>query len=234
MRNFSANRVQGYGESIFDEVHQLACEYDAVNLGSGQMQAAEPEAVKIAAQQAIANGVNQYMHVSGDTHLRQAVAAHYAPLYEREIDSKAEVTVVSGVTEGLWSAAMAFIEPGDEVIVFEPFYESYVPMVQMAGGTVVPVTLHAPAFRFDAAEMQAAFSPRTKAILVNTPHNPTGTVFSYEELTQIAALCQEFDVLAFTDEVYEYFVFDDAHHYRLATFPGMWARTLTFSGSTLR
>jgi aspartate/methionine/tyrosine aminotransferase len=131
----------------------------------------------------------------------------------------------------LHAALLSLIDPGDEVIVFEPFYDCYVPGIELAGATPVPVTLHAPSFRFDPRELRAAFSPRTRAILINTPHNPTGTVFSKEELTLVAELCQEFDVLAITDEVYEHIVFDGAEHVRLATLPGMWDRTLTLSGA---
>ena len=128
-------------------------------------------------------------------------------------------------------ALFAVVDPGDEVIVFEPFYDSYVPNIQMAGGQAVPVTLRAPTFRFDPDELRAAFSPRTKAIVINTPHNPTGTVFSQEELSLIAELCQQWDVMAITDEVYEHIVYEGATHRRLSTLPGMWERTLTLSSA---
>lgn len=232
MRNFQASRLQHYGNSIFDEVNLLAEQYQAVNLGSGQVDFEEPQEIIAAAQKSMANGQNQYALGSGEPILNEAIAAHAARFYGQSINPADEITVVSGVTEGLWSAACAFVEPGDEVIVFEPFYEPYVPSIEIAGGRVIPVTLHAPSFRFDPDELRAAFSTQTKAILVNTPHNPTGTVFSVEELSIIAELCQEFDVLAMTDEVYEHIVFEGVQHHRLATLPGMWERTLTFSGAS--
>ena len=177
MHHFQARRLQNYGESIFDEVHLLAQQYEAIDLGSGLVDFEEPQEIVMAAQKAIADGYNQYALGRGEPVLNEAIAAHAARFYGQSVDPVDEVTVVSGVTEGLWSAAVAFIEPGDEVIVFEPFYEPYVPSIEIVGGQVIPVTLHAPAFRFDPEELRAAFSPRTKAILINTPHNPTGTVF---------------------------------------------------------
>jgi N-succinyldiaminopimelate aminotransferase len=169
--------------------------------------------------------------VQGEAVLRAAVAGHAARFYGQEVDPTTEVSITSGVTEGLHAALLSFVNAGDEVIVFEPCYDSYVPCIRIAGGVPVAVTLRAPAFRFDPEELRAAFSPRTRALILNTPHNPTGTVFSKDELTLIAALCQEFDVLALTDEVYEHVVFDGGTHLRLATLPGMWERTLTLSGA---
>ncbi len=230
--NFAAQRVSGYGDSIFDEINLLAQQHQAVNLGSGQVNMEEPPEIIAAAQRAIVDGRNQYALGRGELELNEAIAAHAAHFYGQPIDPASEVTVTSGVTEGLWSAAQAFIETGDEVIVFEPFYEPYVPAIRMSSGRVVPVTLHAPDFRFDPDELRAAFSPKTKAILINTPHNPTGTVLNYQELALIAELCQTFDAMAWVDEVYEHIVFDDNQHHRLATFPDMWARTLTFSGAS--
>jgi N-succinyldiaminopimelate aminotransferase len=163
--------------------------------------------------------------------LRNAVAAHAARFYGQEVDAQAEVSITSGVTEALHAAIGSFVDPGDEVIVFEPFYDCYVPCIRMAGAVPVVVTLRAPEFRFVPDELRAAFSPRTKALILNTPHNPTGTVFSISELSYIAELCQEFDVLAITDEVYEHVVFDGGTHVRLATLPGMRERTLTLGGA---
>jgi N-succinyldiaminopimelate aminotransferase len=224
-------RLSGYQDSVFEEMNSLAREHHAVNLGSGTPDMPVPEAMQSAAQRAMAGGFNQYSPVQGAVVLREAVAAHAARFYGQQVDAATEVTVTSGVTEAIHAAMFAFIEPGDEVIVFEPCYDSYVPCIEMAGGTAVPVTLHAPSFRFDPDELRAAFSTRTRAIIVNTPHNPSGTVFSKSELSGIAGLCQEFDVLAITDEVYEHIVFDNVEHVRLATLPGMWERTLTLSGA---
>jgi N-succinyldiaminopimelate aminotransferase len=202
-----------------------------LNLGSGTPDMPLQDVVQAAATGAVASGQNQYAPLRGVAVLQAAIAEHAHRFYEQEIDPTTEVTVTSGVTEGIHAAIFSFLEPGDEVIVFEPFYDCYVPCIRMAGGTPVAVTLHAPRFRFDPEELRSAFSPRTKALLLNTPHNPTGTVFSKDELTLIAELCKEFDVLAVTDEVYEHVVFDGAEHVRLATLPGMWERTLTLSGA---
>jgi N-succinyldiaminopimelate aminotransferase len=229
MRDWMAERVRDFGTSVFAEITMLAQEHGAVNLGQGFPDFDGPDVIRQAAQEAIGAGHNQYAVSYGEAVLREAIAAHAARFYGQEIDPATEITVTSGATEALWCTAFAFIEPGDEVIVFEPFYDSYVPNARMAGGVPVAVTLHAPDFRFDPDELRAAFSPRTRAIYVNTPHNPTGTVFSTEELELIADLCQEYDVLAITDEVYEHIVYEGAQHQRLAMFPGMRERTLTLS-----
>jgi N-succinyldiaminopimelate aminotransferase len=231
MRSWMAKRLRSYTNSVFEEVTAMARRHDAVNLGSGTPDLPIPESLQAAVRQAIANRHNQYAPVQGEMVLRTAVAAHAARFYGQDIDPSAEVTITNGVTEGLHAALLSLIDPGDEVIVFEPFYDCYVPGIELAGATPVPVTLHAPSFRFDPQELRAAFSPRTRAILINTPHNPTGTVFSKEELTLVAELCREFDVLAITDEVYEHIVFGGVEHVRLATLPGMWERTLTLSGA---
>lgn len=229
MREWMAERVRGYGVSVFAEMSALAREYGAVNLGQGFPDFEGPEEIKAAAAAAIADGHNQYAVSHGEAPLREAIADHALRFYQHRVNPATEITVTSGASEAIWCAAFALIEPGDEVIVFEPFFDTYVPNIQMAGGTVVPVTLRAPTFRFDPDTLRAAFGPRTRAILVNTPHNPTGTVFSEEELTLIAELCQQWDVLAITDEVYEHIVFEGATHLRLATLPGMAERTLTLS-----
>jgi N-succinyldiaminopimelate aminotransferase len=231
MRGWTAARLRSHKGSVFEEAHALARRYGAVNLGSGTPDQPVPDCLRAAVEAAVAGGHNQYSPVEGEAVLRAAVADHAARFYGQEVDPATEVSVTSGVTEGLHAAVFSFVDPGDEVIVFEPCYDSYVPCVRMAGGTPVAVTLRAPTFRFDPDELRAAFSPRTKALILNTPHNPTGTVFSRDELTLIAELCQEFDVLAVTDEVYEHVVFDGRSHVRLATLPGMWERTLTLSGA---
>jgi N-succinyldiaminopimelate aminotransferase len=226
-----AKRLHSYTDSVFEEATALAQRYDAVNLGSGTPDLLVPDAIRAAVDEAMAAGRNQYSPVRGEAALRAAVAAHAARFYGQEIDPATEISITSGVTEAIQAAVFSVVDPGDEVIVFEPFYDCYVPNIQMAGGTPVPVTLHAPSFRFDRQELRAAFSPRTKVLILNTPHNPTGTMFSQDELTLIAELCREYDVLAITDEVYEHIVFDRARHLRLATLPGMWERTLTLSGA---
>jgi N-succinyldiaminopimelate aminotransferase len=231
MRQWTAERLCGRRPSIFEEMNALARRYGAVNLAPGTPDMAVPEPLQAAVTEAMAAGHNQYAPVDGEPVLQAAVAAHAARFYGQEIDPTTEVTITSGVTEALHAAVFSFVNPGDEVIVFEPFYDCYVPVVRMAGGVPVPVTLHAPSFCFDPRELRQAFSPRTKALVLNTPHNPTGRVFSRDELTLVAELCEEFDVLAITDEVYEHVVFDGAEHVRLATMPGMRERTLTLSGA---
>jgi N-succinyldiaminopimelate aminotransferase len=231
MRPWTARRLALQKDSIFEEMNALARRYDAVNLGSGTPDLPLPDSIRAAAQQAMSAGSNQYSPVRGESVLRKAVAAHAARFYGQTVNPKNEVTITSGVTEAIHSAVFSFIDPGDEVVVFEPFYDTYVPCIQMAGGIPVPVTLHAPSYRFDEHELRAAFSSRTKALILNTPHNPTGTAFSRDELTLIGELCQKFDVLAITDEVYEHIVFEGQKHERLATLPGMWDRTLTLSGA---
>jgi N-succinyldiaminopimelate aminotransferase len=160
-----------------------------------------------------------------------AVADHASRVYHQEVDPETEISITSGVTEAIHAAVFSVVNPGDEVIVFEPYYDCYVPTIRLAGGIPVAVTLHAPSFRFDPQELRAAFSRRTKALILNTPHNPTGIVFSSTELRQIADCCLENDVLAITDEVYEHITFDGAGHERLATLPGMRERTLTIAGA---
>jgi aspartate/methionine/tyrosine aminotransferase len=231
MRQRVAERLSSQRDSVFEETNALAARFHAVNLGSATPDLPVPNSIRAAVEEAIAGRHNQYAPVRGEAVLREAVAAHAARFYAQEIDPATEITITSGVTEAVHAAVFSFVGPGDEVIVFEPFYDCYVPSIRMAGGIPVAVTLHAPSFRFDSRELRAAFSRRTKALILNTPHNPTGIQFSEDELLTIAELCNEFDVMAITDEVYEHIVFDGAKHLRLATFPGMWQRTLTLSGA---
>jgi N-succinyldiaminopimelate aminotransferase len=231
MRRWTAERLRSQQDSVFEEANALARRYGAVNLGSGTPDLPVPDVLRTAVAEAVVAGHNQYAPVQGEAVLRAAVAGHAARFYGQETDPATEISITSGVTEALHAALFSFVDPGDEVIVFEPFYDCYVPCIRMAGGIPAVVTLRAPAFRFDPDELRAAFSPRTKALILNTPHNPTGTVFSRGELTLIAELCHEFDVLAITDEVYEHIVFDGDTHVRLATLPGMWERTLTLGGA---
>jgi N-succinyldiaminopimelate aminotransferase len=226
-----ARRLCSYTDSVFEEVTTLAMRHGAVNLGSGTPGMPVPEALKTALAAAVAAEHNRYAPVRGERVLREAVAAHSHRFYAQHIDPETEIMITSGATEGINAALSSFLDPGDEAIVFEPFYDSYRPGIEMAGGTPVAVTLRPPSFRFDPEELRAAFSPRTRVLLLNSPHNPTGTVFRRHELELIAELCQEYDVLAVTDEVYEHIVFDGSEHLRLATFPGMWERTLTVSGA---
>lgn len=232
----AAARVSGFGTSIFAEISALALECGAVNLGQGFPDFAGPAWVKQAAAEAIAADMNQYAPYQGLPRLREAIAATWRAHGWRDLDPAHEVTVTSGATEALFAAMQALIDPGDEVIVFEPFYDAYVPDITMAGGVPRLVRLHppapgAPAWRFDPDELRAAFGPRTRLLLLNTPHNPTGKVFSRAELELIAALCLEHDALVVTDEVYDQLVFNGATHLPIATLPGMWERTLTINST---
>ena len=227
----AAQRIRGFGTSVFTEMSRLAAHHGAVNLGQGFPDFDGPDFVKEAAKAAIDAGRNQYAPSHGTPRLRAAIAATWARDHGREIDPDAEITVTSGATEAIFDALPAFLGPGDEVIAFEPFYDSYPPSAVLAGGRLRPVTLRPPDWSFDAGELAAAFGPRTRALLLNTPHNPTGKVFRRHELEHIGELCREHDVVAITDEVYERILFDGAEHVPLATLPGMWERTLTISST---
>ncbi|MGI9013712.1 MAG: methionine aminotransferase [Phycisphaerales bacterium] len=225
----TAERLQPFGETIFSEISRLAIAHNAINLGQGFPNFDGPESVRQAAIEAISNGCNQYAPSIGIPPLREAIAARFHERTNLEVDATQNVTVTTGCTEALAAAALGLFNPGDEVILFEPFYDSYRAIVAFAGATPRFVTLHGPRFTFDPAELSSAFSQRTRAIIVNTPHNPTGRVFSHDELEVIATLCRERDVLVLADEVYEDIVFDEAEHISIATLPGMWERTLTLS-----
>jgi len=232
MRNWTAARLLPYGSSIFEEMTALARQYGAIDLGSGTPWMPLPDAAAEALAVVVAAGSNRYSPVPGETALRRAVAHHSARFYGQLIDPNHEVTITCGVTEAIHAAMIAFVEPGDEVIVLEPCYDSYAPSIRLAGGIPVPVRLHPPDFRLDCDRLAAAFSSRTKALILNNPHNPTGRVFGSAELADIADLCLRFDVLAVADEVYEHVVFDGLMHLRLSCLPGMWERTLTLSGAS--
>ncbi len=251
----AAERIRSFGTSIFAEISALAAQHGSVNLGQGFPDFAGPEWLKQAAAEAVAADQNQYAPYIGLPRLREAIAATWRAAGWREVDPASEVTVTSGATEAIFGAVQALVNPGDEVIVFEPFYDAYVPDVVMAGGVPRYVRLHPPqkaeggrrkgeaqrsddsaapssfTWHFDPAELAAAFSPRTRLLLLNTPHNPTGKVFSPAELAQIAALCIQHDVVVVADEVYDQLVFGGARHTPIATLPGMWERTLTVNST---
>jgi len=226
-----ADRISGFGTSVFTEMSRLAVEHQAINLGQGFPDFAGPDFVKEAAAAAIAADMNQYAPSHGTPRLRTAIANDWASRYGRDIDPDQEVTVTTGATEAIFVAMLAFLNPGDEIIFFEPFYDAYVADVAMAGATTCVVRLHAPDWHFDPDELAAAFSDRTKVLLLNTPHNPTGKVFNRAELETIADLCIRYDVTVITDEVYDRIVFDDHEHIPIAMLPGMWERTLTVNST---
>ena len=205
---------------------RLAGRYGATNLAQGFPDFPAPEALKRAAVEAIDADINQYSITWGSKPFRDAVAAKYARHYAMDFDPEREITVCCGATEGMIAAMLAVIDPGDEVVVFEPFYENYNPDTQLTGATVRYVTLRAPDWSFDRDELRRAFNHRTKAIIVNSPNNPTGKVFNREELEFIAGLCHEFDALAITDEIYEHILYDGAVHTPIISLPGMRERSI--------
>ncbi len=223
-----ATGLQPFGTTIFSEFSRLAIEHQAVNLGQGFPNFDGPDFIKDAAKRAIDEGHGQYARSFGIPPLNRAIADRFAIDGGREIDPDAEVTVTSGCTEAIAASVLGLVNPGDEVILFEPYYDSYRATLAMAGAKAKFVTLRAPDFAIDRDELRAAFTNKTRAILVNTPHNPTGKVYSREELELITALCREFDVIAICDEVYEHLVFE-GEHVRMATLDGMWERTVTLS-----
>ncbi|MFE0258330.1 pyridoxal phosphate-dependent aminotransferase [Streptomyces sp. NPDC059010] len=227
-------RLAEFGTTIFAEMSALALKTGSINLGQGFPDTDGPEEVREAAVRALRDGRgNQYPPGPGVPELRGAVAAHQERRYGLSYDPDTEVLVTAGATEAIAATLLALLEPGDEVIAFEPYYDSYAACIAMAGGTRVPVTLrpHEGSFRLDLDELRAAVTDRTRLLLINTPHNPTGTVLTREELTAIAELAVERDLLVVTDEVYEHLVFDAAEHLPLATFPGMRERTVTIGSA---
>ena len=225
-RSFKSDRTAQFTESVIREMTRLAIRYGAVNLAQGFPDFAAPVDLKQAAIQAIEADHNQYSITWGAKPFRDAIAAKYLRTYGLEFDPEREITVTCGATEGMAASLLATTNPGDEVIVFEPYYESYHPDTLLCGAERKLVTLHAPDWHFDPDDLRRAFSPRTKAIIVNTPHNPTGKVFTRSELMLIASLCQEFDALAITDEIYEHIIYDGLEHIPLITLPGMRDRTI--------
>jgi N-succinyldiaminopimelate aminotransferase len=226
-------RMQGFGTTIFAEMTGLAVRTGSINLGQGFPDTDGPAALLETAIEAIRGGANQYPPGPGVPELREAIATQRLDRYGLAYDPGSEVLVTVGATEGIAASLLALAGPGDEVIVFEPYYDSYAAMITLAGAVRRTVTLR-PAggrFTFDPDELRAAVGPRTRLILVNSPHNPTGTVFSRAELEAIAGVCREYDLVAITDEVYEYLTFDDAEHIPLATLEGMRDRTVTLSSA---
>ncbi|HVW07755.1 MAG TPA: aminotransferase class I/II-fold pyridoxal phosphate-dependent enzyme [Bryobacteraceae bacterium] len=225
-KRFQSARTADFKESVIREMTRQAVRHGAVNLAQGFPDFAAPVDIKQAAIDAITADYNQYPITWGVKPFRDAIAAKYARTYGMEVDPEREITVCCGATEGMIASLLAVTDPGDEVVVFEPFYENYHPDTLLCGAERKLVTLHAPDWRFDPDELRRAFSPRTKAIIINTPNNPTGKVFTREELTYIASLCQEFDALAITDEIYEHITYDGQRHIPIATLPGMRERSI--------
>ena len=228
---YLTQRLQGFGTTIFAAMSALALETESVNLGQGFPDSDGPVAVSQAAIDAIKNGHNQYPPLLGIEPLRLAVAEHRLRFRGQSFDPASEVLITAGATEALAAALLSLTGPGDEVVTFEPYYDSYAAGIAMSGAQRRVVTLRGRDFGFDPNELEAAFTPDTKLLLLNSPHNPTGKVFSREELEIIARVCIDNDVIVVTDEVYEHLVFDDAEHIPLATLPQMAERTITISSA---
>ncbi|MFH8219603.1 pyridoxal phosphate-dependent aminotransferase [Streptomyces sp. NPDC018057] len=225
-------RLDGLGTTIFAEMSALALATGAINLGQGFPDTDGPEAIREAAVRALRDGRgNQYPPGMGVPELRTAIADHQRRFYGLSFDPDTEVLVTVGATEAIAAAMLALLEPGDEVIAFEPFYDSYAASIAMAGGVRVPLTLRAPDFRPDLDALRAAVTPRTRLLLLNSPHNPTGMVLTRDELTAIAELAVERDLIVVTDEVYEHLVFDGGAHTPLISLPGMRDRTVSISSA---
>jgi aminotransferase len=224
----AANRTHAFTDSAIREMTRLAALHNAVNLAQGFPDFPMPAALKQAACAAINGDLNQYAVTYGSPVLRQAIAESYRRWYNMEVDAEANVTVTCGATEGMATVFLAMLNPGDEVIVFEPMYENYGPDAILAGATPVYVPLQRPNWTLDVDRLRQAFTSRTKAIVINTPHNPTGRVFSRQEMTAIAELCIEHDVWAVMDSPYEHMVFA-GHHHEIGTFPGMRERSIVVS-----
>ncbi len=226
-----ARRLRGVPPTIFAEMSALAVRTGSLNLGQGFPDADGPSPVVEAAVAALRGGRNQYAPGPGVPELREAVAEHQARHYGIDLDPATEVVVTAGATEAVAAAVFAFVNPGDEMVVLEPYYDAYVACIEMAGGVRRPVTLRAPGYRLDVGALEAAVTDRTTSILLNTPHNPTGTVLTREELEAVARVAQRHDLLVVTDEVYEHLLFDGRSHVPICTLPGMWDRTVTISSA---
>ncbi len=228
MRPALSRKLDSFGTTIFTEMTRLANEHGAINLAQGFPDFDGPEFAREAAVAAIRAGHGQYARMTGIPEIHRALAAKYRRDWNLDYAPDNELTVTSGATEAIFSAIQGVCDAGDEVVLFEPYYDSYKASVAMAGAVPRVVTLHAPDWTFDPRELEAAFTEKTRALLLNTPHNPTGKVFSRDELETLAALCRLRDALCITDEVYEHLVYE-GRHVPMATLPGMRERTITIS-----
>ncbi len=233
-----AARIQSFGATVFAEFSALALTHGAVNLGQGFPNFAAPDFIKQAAQAAIAGDLNQYARSAGHMPLVETLAQLYSPLFGRTLDPQREVVVTTGATEGIFATMQALVDPGDEVILIEPFYDSYPAAVTMAGGVPVYVPLRAPRnaqragdWYLDMDELAATITPRTRLLVINTPMNPVGKVFTQSELAALAEIALRHNLLVLSDEVYEWMVYAPATHVRMATLPGMAERTITLGSA---
>jgi aminotransferase len=224
-----SQKAASFTESVIREMTRLSDLHGAINLGQGFPDFAAPDEIKEAARRAITEDHNQYPVTWGVPAFREAIASHYERVYGMSVDPELEVCVTCGSTEAMIAAMLGLLDPGDEVVVFEPFYENYGPDAILSGALPRVVTLRPPDWTFDDHELRAAFTDRTRAIVVNSPNNPTGKVFSHEELSAIAELCVSHDAIAITDEIYEHITYDGVRHVPIATIPGMEDRAVTIS-----
>jgi aminotransferase len=229
LRRRISTKAGHFTESVIREMSRLAAKHKAVNLAQGLPDFECPAELKAAACEAINGNINQYAITWGDKAFRDGIAAKTAEFNGMTVDPETEITVTCGATEGMIATMLALVDPGDEVIVFEPFYENYGPDAILAGATPRFVSLQPPHWTFDEKKLEQAFNNKTRALILNTPHNPTGKVFSREEMDVIARLCQKWGVKVFTDEPYEHLVFDGATHIPMATLPGMRELTVTIN-----
>jgi aminotransferase len=221
-----SKKAASFSESVIREMTRLAIQNNAINLAQGFPDFAAPQEIKDAAKRAIDADINQYAITWGAKPFRDAIAAKFEAVYGTAVDPETQLCVTCGSTEAMVAAQLAIVDPGDEVVVFEPFYENYGPDAILSGATPRFVTLHEPDWSFDEAELAAAFNDRTRAIVLNTPNNPTGKVFTRAELEQIASLCQKWNVVAITDEIYEFMTYEGTRHVPMLTLPGMEDRTI--------
>ena len=227
----TALRIAGFKDSIFGVISRLARENNAVNLGQGFPDFDGPNWLKDIAYKKMQEGHNQYAPFTGTPNLRQEISNYYKSFYSLNYNPESEITVTVGATEAIYLVITALINPGDEVIVLEPFYDSYVASIKMAGGIPVAVTMHAPDFNIDQKELEAAVTPKTKLLILNNPHNPTGKVWCKEELLAVSNVAMKNDLYLLSDEVYEFLVFDGIKHLPTATLDGMMERTITVSSA---
>ena len=230
LRPRGSKKAAQFTESVIREMTRLAHRHNAVNLSQGFPDFPAPATIKDAACAAIRGDINQYAVTWGARELREQIAAQFSRRYGVPVNADEQVTVCCGSTETMMATLLATVDAGDEVIVFEPFYENYGPDTIVSGAVPRYVTLREPDWRFDPDELHAAFGPKTRAIIINSPNNPTGKVFTRAELTLIAGLCQQWDVLAITDEIYEHIVYDGHAHVPMAAIDGMADRTITING----
>ncbi len=228
-RPYLTSKLAEFGTTIFAEMTELATRHDAINLGQGYPDEDGPPEVLDAAVDAIRSGRNQYPPGPGVPELREAIARHQKRFWDLDVDPETGVLVTAGATEAIAAALLGLLDSGDEVVLFEPMYDCYQAGIALAGAVARPVMLHPPDYGFDPDELRSAVSDRTRMILLNSPHNPTGAVFSREQLQQVADLAIERDLIMVTDEVYEHLTFDGARHIPIASLPGMAERTVTIS-----